>query len=148
MSTIIVTFIISSVLGLLCLAALEYSLTRWVQPRRYWFHFNSVEAEKPIYRVGEPIRFISNAEYYRRGDYYFSDILETQEEDGTWSYYSHYKSERLNRDINMKRSGKWMYHGAIPGEPCKCRLVSTTQVPVGYGLIKKQTTLSCPFEIK
>lgn len=143
-------FTLESLASLLTVFAFLIFIYIWLTPSTYWYEYHSVEPAKPVFSSNEEIRFISTRSVYRKGSFYWNDILRCNFDtiDTDFLFYFSYNTSAKNSKITDNTSSEWVYLVVPPDKPASCYLESNITMKVALGFEKDQQIISSVFRVE
>lgn len=117
-------------------------------PFEKYAQYYSIEPERPVFKVGEELKFVSDSEFKLPVSAYWSDILQCDFYDGHgFGYYRVYTSSEDYVKPRDRKQTVWAYPSTV-NKPASCFLDSTTRIKVEYGIEKTFNYHSQVFEVQ
>ena len=114
-----------------------------VVPTSSYFIYYDVSPAKSQFDIGEDLIFVSDAEFFKSGDYRWRDILRCWDERGVLRFSEYNSWSRI--DPKERRTVSWKYWWLKPNKDIECYLESQISVELPYNIIKTQTHIWWPF---
>lgn len=122
------------------------------QPAEKWFLYHYVNPVKSVFKIGEPLYFVSRRQVNRRVNFEWEDILFCNlEYIDSWDkyvYFSAYTTSKRNIEPHEVQNFTWRYTEEIPQTNAECYLRSTIIAKMKYGPDKIQTIMGNEFKIE
>lgn len=123
-----------------------------LMPISNWFVYYEIKPEKKQFCIGEELYFKSDAEFKRKSNVVWNDILKCDTNgDGKYSFISSYESSSSNiqpKERSFLNNAPWRYGSGVPNLQTECFLESTQELRHSFLESKKtKPIISESFEI-
>ncbi len=121
-------------------------------PPSYWFTYHAIKPAQDVFQIGEPLKFLSFADFHKKTDVRWNDVLRCNFDMDQFGYlfFSEYTSQADSwgpfKSATTPRP--WAYNERIPQAPTTCFVDSTITVKLPYGITKQQEIFSPEFRIE